>query len=89
MFGNRCSEALKPNLRRENQMAGTNPPPIPKAPASPVAVVTAASAVLSPTDVARCIDLLSNFLYYDQRIHPDDLTELNAISTRVRNSSNL
>jgi hypothetical protein len=42
----------------------------------------------NPTDVGRALDLLLNFFLCDQRMHPNDVMEMQALSTTIKASSN-
>jgi hypothetical protein len=61
---------------------------IPKAPPSPQVTVRTGSP-LSSWDVARWIDLMTNFFHFGMEMHPGDVSELRTISARIRISSNL
>jgi hypothetical protein len=39
---------------------------------------------MAPGDVARALDLLTNYLFADMRTHPDDVTEMKLIANRIR-----
>jgi hypothetical protein len=43
---------------------------------------------LNPTDLGRFIDLLVNYMTFDQRAHPNDIAELQQRSAVIKGSSN-
>ena len=63
-------------------------PAMPKAPQSASPVITAMTLPMNPADVARALDILSNFFFVDMGLHPDDYNEFKQLTTRIRNSVN-
>jgi hypothetical protein len=64
--------------------SSTFPATLPRTARTPVVVATP----VNPTDIARFIDLLLNYMTFDQRVHSADIMELQALSTTIKASSN-
>ena len=80
------------NLKDERTMA-TNPTNLPKAPLNTPTTPPSGAPPMSTADVARAFDLFVHFVLMNMQgqgqMHPDDITELKAVATRIRASSNL
>jgi hypothetical protein len=74
-------------LKKEKTMA--NPyATFPKAAPRTATQAAVVAPPLNPTDIARAIDLLTNYMTLDQRLHPADILELQQLSATIKGSSN-